>query len=177
MSQALPSEVKALRRAVARELGTITPSVTEYGLNLFPCQATLEDGSVHSRVYVVEAAAYIREWGVWPWDDCEKTWLPAEQIVSVVSSPLRLPAKFANAVYAEGESGMGYFAFSVDFAVGPRRYYVTGNAVDFPSWWVGVDPADIVGVNPHDRDPDHHHRSPTASESSAEYAWSPFRRD
>jgi hypothetical protein len=174
MSIEIPSEVKALRPKVTKELETIRPSVTEYGLNLFPCQATLEDGSVHSRVYLVEASTYIREWGVWPWDDRGKTWLPAEQIVSVVSSPLRLPAEFANSIYSEGESGMGYFAFSVDFAVGPRRYYATGNAVDFPTWWVGVDPANIVGVNPHDRDPDHQRCPPTAS---AEYAWSPFRRD
>lgn len=135
----------------------------------------MDDGTAESRVYVVEPLGYIREWGVWPWQDTGKRWIPAERIRSIRSSPLRLPPHFANALSSAGESGMGYCAFSVDLRDGRRLFFVTGNAVDFPCWPYGVKPIDVVAVHPHDRHPDHRHLSPRIDELGAQYTWSPFR--
>ena len=171
----IPNEVKALNATVAVGLREIEPSVSACGLQIFPCEAVLDDGTVDSLVYVVEAVGYIREWGVWPWQDSGKRWIPAERIRSVRSSPLRLAPRFANTLNSAGESGMGYCAFSVDLRDGRRLFFITGNAMDFPCWPNGVSPADVVAVHAHDRHPDHRRRNPRADESSASYAWSPFR--
>ena len=171
----IPDQVKPLDAAVARMLSDVEPTVSGYGLRLYPCEVVTDDGATYSRVYVVEARAYIREWGVWPWDDRGKSWIPAEQIRSLGSSPLRLPVKFAQLVLDAGESGMGYCAFSVTLRDRRRLYFVTGNAVDFPNWPPDVRPDDVVAVKPHDRYPAHRDRPPLSCESDADYAWSPFR--
>jgi len=80
-------------------------------------------------------------------------WIPAERICRVRSSPDRLPARLANELYAAGESGMGYHAFSVQLRDGRRLHFVSGNAVDFPAWPEGVTGADAVTVKRHDRHP------------------------
>lgn len=171
----LPAQLKSLSPAVLSDLCDIEPSVSATGLHLFPCDFEFYDGTTCARVYIVDATEYIREWGVWPWQDCGKQWIPAELIRSACSSYERLTAKFANKVYAAGETGMGYCAYSVDVRDGRRFYFVSGNAVDFPCWPAGVTPADVVTVNPHDRDPEHRSRSLRSSEMSAHYHWSPFR--
>jgi hypothetical protein len=68
---------------------------------------TLSDGSVRDRVYVQDAATWFEVWGVDPEDDDEKTLVDMEMILSIEDSPTRLPARFANALYAAGESAMG----------------------------------------------------------------------
>ncbi|RIK81529.1 MAG: hypothetical protein DCC68_08355 [Planctomycetota bacterium] len=163
----IPEMVKPLDEGVADQLGDIEPSISAYGLRLFPCEAVLDDGSVESRVYVVEARGYLAEWGVWPWQDLGKRWIPAERIRSVRSSPLRLAAQFANELNAAGESGMGYCIFSVELRDGRRIFFLMGNAVDFPSWPKDVCPDDVVSVRAHDRHPDY--------APGADYAWCPIR--
>lgn len=174
-SSVIPEEIGALRSDVAEMLRGIEPSIGDYGCRLFPCEVTTDDGMIHPRVYVVEASSYIREWGVWPWNDRGKNWVQAEAIRSLRSSRLRLPAHFANSLNAAGESGMGYCTYSVELRNGKRLYFVTGNTVDFPNWPPGVSPSDVVAVRAHDRCPDHRMRAPFTHESGAEYKWSPFR--
>ena len=153
---------------------SVEPSGDSTGLCQYPCEVITDDGVCHRRVYLVEASLYIRTWGIWPWLDSGKAWLPAERITFLRSSPDRLAPKFANVILAAGESGMGYCAFSVGLRDGSKRHFVTGNAVDFPNWPADVTPSDVVAVSVHDRDRDHQFRRPYTHELSAEYLWSPF---
>lgn len=171
----IPEEVKSLRAVAARMLQGVQPTVSESGLRLYPCAVETDDGVMHPRVYIVEAQAYIREWGVWPWMDRGKDWIPAERIRSLRSSPERLPLIFVSTLLAAGESGMGYSAFSVELRDRRRLYFVTGNAVDFLSWPSDARPDDVVSVTPHDRCPEHRTSAPFSHQSGASYAWSPYR--
>lgn len=170
----IPEIVKSLSDDVRRMLRAVEPSI-DGELRYYPCEVETEDGVMHPRVYVVEAGSYIRWWGVWPWDDRGKSWLPAEQIRSLRSSSDRLPAKFANVLYEAGESGMGYCRFSVELRDHRSIYFVAGGAVDFLSWPDGVGPDDVISVKPHDRFSGHLNRAPYPYESGADYIWSPFR--
>src|SRR5688500_1597479 len=64
---AIPDIVKGVSDEVARMLVAVEPSV-DGGLRLYACEVETGEGVVHPRVYVVEAGAYIRWWGVWPWE-------------------------------------------------------------------------------------------------------------
>lgn len=170
----IPEVVKSLRDDVDRMLRAVEPSV-DGELRYYPCEVETEDGVIHPRVHVVEAGSYFRLWGVWPWEDRGKSWLPVEQIRSLRSCPERLPADFANILYKAGESGMGYFRFSVELRDRRRLFFVTGNVVDFLSWPEGVGPDDVISVKPHDRFSGHRDRAPYPYESGADFSWSPFR--
>jgi hypothetical protein len=52
----------------------------------------------------------------------------------VEDSPTRVLARFANAIYENGESGMGYTIFTVVFSDGILQACVTEKAVDFISY-------------------------------------------
>ncbi len=171
----IPDQVKPLRPEVKASLKAIEPSVSDIGLRMYPCDVVMDDGTAVPRVYLVDAEEYIREWGVWPWQDREKHWIQAEKVAAVSSSRERLSPQFANRLYAAGESGMGYCAFSVTLRDGRALFFVTGNVVDFLSWPPGIGPQDVVAVTGHARNPEHCHRSPTPSESGAPYSWCPFR--
>ena len=69
---------------------------------------------------------------------------------ALAESPRRLPARFANKLYASGESGMGYKIFTVVFADGYHQSYSSGNAVDFIRYPEGLGPTDLVEVLPHE---------------------------
>jgi len=171
VSADFPEHIIPLNADLARMMQSVEPSVSEGGSTLYPCEVTTVDGSIYSRVYISEAAAYKRDWGVWPWEDRGKGWIPLERIASLRSSPVRMPAKFANELNAAGESGMGYCAFSVKLRNGDKLHFVTGNAVDFPEWPDGVSPDDVVAVTPHDRGTG---KSGTQL-LGAKYFWSLFR--
>lgn len=163
-------ELRPLRPDVVAALHSVEPSIDD-STTYYPCEVTLHDGTILSRVVLVEAQSFACNWGVWPWGgQC----LPPEEIYSLRSSPLRLPPVFANELYAAGESGMGYFTFSVNFKDGNKLYFVTGGLIDFPSWPDGMDLSQICSVQPHDRYPEHRIRRPTPSESSAHFTWCPF---
>jgi hypothetical protein len=117
-------------------------------LSYFPCWVLLKSGATFARVYVVEQSSYLQVWGVYPWDDPSKEWLDIEDLESLGESPARLPAPFANELYATGESGMGYSVFTAVFRDGSTQAYLTGNAVDFIEYPLGKNQTDVVAVIP-----------------------------
>ena len=86
-------------------------------------------------------------------------------VVSIAESPHRLPAKFANELYAAGESGMGYTIFTVEFQDGSRAAYSTGNAIDFIEYPSGQIAENVVNVIPHQG------RNDRKIRSCSNYAW------
>src|SRR5258706_7386068 len=112
------------------DLNTITPSL-DGDLTYWPCAARLKDGTVLACVYVVHEVPYIRHWGVYPQHDHGKSYISLADVDALAESPKRLPARFTNKLYKNGESGMGYTIFTVVFSDGSRQAYGTGNAVDF----------------------------------------------
>jgi hypothetical protein len=87
---------------------------------------------------------------VYPENDRGKRWIRIEDVAEVQDSPTRLPARFANEIYRNGESGMGYTIFTVKFSDGLRQACVTGNAVDFIRYPLGKGPKDVAAVIPHE---------------------------
>jgi hypothetical protein len=69
--------------------------------------------------------------GIYPESDPGKRSVSIAQARQIPRQPNRLPAVLANCLYREGESGMGYAVFTVEYKEGTRQTYVTGNAVDF----------------------------------------------
>ncbi len=130
----------------------------------------LTNGEEQDCVYIAEATSYIRVWGVWPDDDPGKKWIRIEDIVQIQSSPSRLPVRFAKAMYAVGESGMGYCIFTLHFADGTRQPYCTGNLVDFPELPEGKSIDDVVALRPNEG-------SNEQTLGSRSYYWALFRRE
>lgn len=161
-----PGRYSPIPSSLLGKLEQIKPS-RHGAISYFPCRVRLHDGSFRDRVYVLPAAEYIKQWGVYPEDDRGKDSIRIEDIADLQESPLRLPAEFANELYAHGESGMGYFTFRVRFRNGAARSYVTGSAVDFVPFPTGMTGADIVKVEPHGG------RGDTAL-SGSPYAWCLF---
>ena len=114
----------------------------------YPCQVTLDDGTVMDRVYVVSDQPYYQLWGVWPKDDRGKKEVDIRKVTDISESPSRLPIEIANEIYRAGESGMGYCLFELEFKDGQRQACVTGNAVDFVPMPRGKATEDIVWVLP-----------------------------
>lgn len=142
------SRYKRLPKNLQQQLERIEPSV-DRDIRYYPCLVTLADGRIVDRVYVTAEAPYFRYWGVFPEDDAGKHSVPIENVRSISESPSRLPARFANQLYAEGESGMGYFAFGLAFKDGSECHYLLGNAIDFVSYPSGKGPNDIDRVVAH----------------------------
>lgn len=72
-----------------------------------PSQVVLDDGSTLDRVYMVEAAAFVRSWGGNADDEgTGRTFIPVQKIAAIANSPSRLPPKAADKLYASGESAM-----------------------------------------------------------------------
>jgi hypothetical protein len=159
-----------LPETLREQLGRIEPShdgVLEYR----PGRAVLDDGTQHDFVLFVAAASYFPHWGVWPENDPRKRALPVERVVSVRESTYRLPPTLANQLYDAGESGMGYFVFTVVLRDGRRLPVVTGNAVDFPALPDAVTTADIIDVLPTGGREHFLDRQPSPQESAGHYSW------
>jgi hypothetical protein len=136
----LPARLKAQLHAIEP-----TPDgMMEY----FPCMVLLANGEQHDCIYIAEASAYIRFWGVWPDDDPGKRAIRIEDVAQIQPSPSRLPAKFAREMYAVGESGMGYCVFTLHFTDGTRQQYTTGNLIDFPQMPAGKSVHDVGALRP-----------------------------
>ena len=133
----LPIEVLA-------QIREIEPSVDQNAVYI-PCRVWLRDGTMHERVYLIDAEQYARTWGLVPRRDV----LTADVIAQVDEYPERLPVRIANQLYAAGESGMGYCLFELRFRDGNTQAYQTGNAMDFVPYPTGYHAADVVGVRPH----------------------------
>jgi hypothetical protein len=99
---------------------------------------------------MVEASVLERGFSSQPTEVALKElWVSPDDVASIEESPVRLPARFANEIYAAGESGMGSFCFTVLFWFWPRQVYATGGLVDFIKFprWRG--PTAVRGVLPH----------------------------
>jgi len=134
---------------VREALKDIEPS-QDGELVYYPCRAILKSGEACDTVYIVPEKPYIKYWGVYPENDSGKRWIRMEDIAEIKESPFRLPAQYANQIYKNGESGMGYTIFTVVFADGVRQACVSGNAVDFIRYPLGKGPKDVVAVIPHE---------------------------
>ena len=137
-----------LPRDLEEQLQAVVPS-HDAQLAYRPCKATLRDGTVIERVYVLDAQSYISQWGAWPTDDGGKHSVDIAQVIRLEESPHRLPADMADQLYKAGESGMGYMVFTVVFKDGTHEAYVSGNAVDFIAYPVGKSGKDVRSVIPH----------------------------
>lgn len=140
----------AMPEHVREALAKIEPSNDKSDLKYYPCRVTLKDGAVYDTVYIEPEVPYLRYWGVYPEDDKGKRSIRIEDVVKVEDSPTRLPARFANEIYAEGESRMGTHIFTVVFSDGSRQAFGTGGAVDFIRYPKGKGPGDVVAVLPHE---------------------------
>jgi len=131
-----------------QQLLAVEPS-KDWLMEYRPCRVILNDGSAYDRVYVAEYRSYIKAWGRWPDQDPGKQSLRIEDVHSIVESPVRLPARFANQMYAAGESGMGYCTFVLGLRDGRQLSFVSGNTVDFLDLPSEVTPDMIVEILPH----------------------------
>jgi hypothetical protein len=129
-------------------LTSIVPS-EDGELAYYPCRVTLTSGVILDAVYVEPEQPYLRAWDVYPENDPGKRVVRIEEVAAIEDSPMRLPVRFANEIYRDGESGMGYTAFTIVFADGQRQAYISGNAVDFIQYPDGKGPNDVVGVLTH----------------------------
>jgi len=155
-----------LPAALRDEWERIEPS-GEGAVRYRPSAAILADGTTVECVYLIDAQSYIDSWGVWPEDDPGKQSVRVDDVRAVAESPHRLPAAFANELYAAGESGMAYCIFTLRFSDGTEQAYLGGNAIDFVPLPAGKSMADIVAVLPHEG-----RRAPQLSVSP--YAWCLF---
>jgi len=142
------SRYALLSDTIRAALNGIVPS-KDGELVYYPCRVTLKNGESLDTVYIEPETPYLRMWGVYPEDDRFKSWIRIEDVAEVEDSPTRLPAKFANEIYRQGESGMGYTVFTVVFSDGDRQECSSGNAIDFIHYPKGKGPADVVEVLPH----------------------------
>jgi hypothetical protein len=134
---------------VQQQLDRIEPSMHAPEALLYPCSARLKDGTVISCVYFVEPAIFRRLFlHDRPEDMPDMHWFYADQVASIEESPARLPAPFASEIYRAGQSGMGYFVFTVVFSRWSNREYVTGlpDFIDYPR---GKGPLSVKSVLPH----------------------------
>jgi hypothetical protein len=102
-------------------------------------------------VIFTAAAEFIEIWGIYPDQDPGKRAVRPQEVHSIKDSRSQLPAKFANELYACGETGMGYYGFMVVFASGLRQTHVTGDLVDFIQYPTGLTKNDVLSVVPNVR--------------------------
>jgi hypothetical protein len=148
-----PSRYPKLPPHLVEQLRRVPPSGDRW-ITYYPCCVWLNDGTKLDRVYLVAEIPFIKIWGVYPDQDRGKAEVLVSDIASVMDSPTRLPAIFANELYRAGESGMGYSLFTVIFrsdnsSVQSNQVYVTGDALDFIDYPEGKGPKDVVRVLPH----------------------------
>ncbi len=156
------------------QLKAVEPSFDKWtSMKYRPCRITTTDGRIFDRVYVQELSDLEKGWGI-PEVTLRQAPLRIEHIKQIESSPLRLPARLANRLYDAGESGMGYFVFTIQLKDGRRLPYVTGNAVDFPNWPPGVIP-EMIDDFAKGYEEKFRHRHPTKFEQSADIIWCAYR--
>ena len=98
-----------------------------------------------------------------PAADRGKDELLLDDVLRIEESPTRLPAQFADELYAAGETRMGGTMFALKFGDGSVHYFATGNAIDFLRYPEGLGPKDVVGVIPHE--------TGRPTNGGAPYAW------
>lgn len=138
-----------LPRHIEQSLQAIEPT-QDGDLTYFPCSTTLASGEVRDMVYFMPERPVMKMWDVYLQTDGAKRLIPVEDVAEVRDSPARLPARFANELYRQGESGMGYTIFTIVFSDGTRQACVTGNGVDFIQYPPGKGSRDVTAVIPHE---------------------------
>jgi hypothetical protein len=138
-----PVTLPGLPSALRRQLEAVPPSV-DSGLAYRPCTVALRDGSFRDFVYVQEVGAWASRWigkGLIP-----ERRMTVDEVTSVAESRRRLPIAIANQLYDVGETGMGYYVFTLVFDDGREVPCLTGGAVDFIDLPDELDPARVVDV-------------------------------
>jgi hypothetical protein len=95
---------------------------------------------------VAPAIPYLKHWRVYPQDGPGRSCILLDEVDAFAESPRRLPARFANKVYAMEETGKDVKVFTVIFNDGYRQASGAGTAVDFIRYPEGLGPADVVDV-------------------------------
>lgn len=76
----------------------------------------------------------------------------ASEVIAVEESPFRLPVQLANEAYQHGETGMGYWVFTLRLNDARELHYLAdGPSVDFPAFPPDVTPEMIRGIRVHER--------------------------
>jgi hypothetical protein len=133
---------------IKQQFAAIEPSV-EGPIKLFPCDVLLKTGEQIDCVYLISLQDYVKRWRFYPSRGRDKGFVEIEEIASVAESRFRLPARFANLLHAQGESGMGYLIFTVLFRSGFKQAYLTQDGEDFITYPDGLGKEDVVDVRPH----------------------------
>jgi len=141
-------EIKTITTTQWQQLSAIIPS-HDWEMEYYPCRAILNNGTTLDNVYIVDAAKYLKHWGVLPTEDKAKHFIEIEEVVNIENSPNRMPANYADKLYEAGESGMGYCVFKIIYNNGAALDVLTGNGVDFVPSPEGLTVNDIVDVMPH----------------------------
>ena len=103
-----------------------------------PCRAVLRDGRIVERLLAVEDRRGFQA----------GDWLHPDEVVAVEESALRLPARFANRLYAERETRMGGLDYEIRYQDGRTTGFVGGSALlDFPDHPPGLGAADVADVS------------------------------
>ncbi len=129
------------------KLMTIEPSF-DGRMEYRPCAVALKDGTRLECVYVAGEDDYHRCWEIWPQQVPGRLWVSVDEIVDLMASPHRLPAKFANQIYAGKEGREGYYAFRVHFQDGTSCGYCAETGPDFIPYPEGKNAADVVSIEP-----------------------------
>ena len=108
----------------------------------------------------------MRYWGIPPESDSGKRSVSVSDIADLWESSLRLPPHWADYIYEQGESGMGYCCFRLHFRDGSSQAYLGGNAIDFVRLPAGRTYSDIVRVERHTR------QAPEGHKQNESYYWS-----
>lgn len=138
-----------LPRHIEESLQGIEPT-QDGDLKYFPCSATLISGEVLDTVYFMPERPVMKMWEVYLQTDGAKRLIRVEDVAEVRDSPTRLPARFANKLYPQGESGMGCTIFTIVFSDGARQACVTENGVDFIQYPPGKGSRDVTAVISHE---------------------------
>lgn len=128
------------------------------GRAMRPCTLVLKDGRQIDRVICMEEARPFHE----------GDWVHPAEIQGLAESPYRLPARLAEKLYDFGESGPGYYAFTIDLTNGNSFACTTGPIVDFPYLPQGVTCRDIADVQPHTGNP---RSGKTSGKRSADFSF------
>jgi hypothetical protein len=104
-----------------------------------PCAVTLRDGK-HFDAAIAHENRRFGDAG---------DWINPQDILSVVASSKRMPARFARQLHEAGESGMGYHIYIVRLSDGSSFVHMAGNlGIDLVDLPPGYSPDDIVEVTP-----------------------------
>ncbi len=137
-------DIPIISARLLKQLDAIEPSVDrcsfEPHVKYWPASVELKDGKILERVSFLSADSFINHWGfgVRTKEQIGSLEVSVHDVKKIWESPHRLPAKFANKIYAHGESGMGLMVFTLVLKDGRRKTLATGNAVDFVGMPRGV---------------------------------------